>query len=140
MEFKNDDEKNYLIWDNNIENSFGLQFSEKLKNIFSDDYKKNKLQIKNYSNINDICKNNNNWIEEERLILIMENEKNQLNNENNINDLKEDSDMHKSIYINIFENSNINSKIKILFSSYFLVKGGLAFQMDILIVLELKDV
>lgn len=140
MEFKNDDEKNYLIWDNNIENSFGLQFSEKLKNIFSDDYKKNKLQIKNYSNINDICKNNNNWIEEERLILIMENEKNQLNNENNINDLIEDSDMHKSIYINIFENSNINSKIKILFSSYFLVKGGLAFQMDILIVLELKDV
>ena len=121
MSFESNDEINYFICNNNIDESFGSNFDEKLRGVLSgDDYKKIKIQTKNI-----ITCDSSPIINEDKYISVFENEKNQLNDENNINTLIQNVEGHKSNYINMFQNTN--SKIKIVFSSYTITNGGTGF-------------
>ena len=121
MSFENNAEIDYFLCNNNINGSFGNKFDEKLKLILSgDDYKKFKIQLENMI----VC-NNNQMINEDKYIIVLENEKNQLNDEKNINKLIQDIEGHKLNYINMFQKTT--SKLKFVFSSYTLSNEGTGF-------------
>ena len=127
LSFDNENEKEYFICDN-IYKSFGYAFDEKLKQIFlDDDYKKIKLQIEadSFINVDHLCSVRT--FENEKIIIIFENQNNQLYDENNINNLIQNKEQHKANYVNMYENTNIYSRIKIVFSSYTLINRGTGF-------------
>lgn len=69
------------------------------------------------------------WINDERYVMYVENEKNQRYDSNNINNKfnLENFVAHKNSYISMFENNNIKNKIRIIFSSYSLTGQGTGF-------------
>ena len=109
--------------DNNI--NFSNKFKEKLRYIFSEeDVKKFKIQVEgSLNNLNNIC-GNTNWIEHERFVMFLENYNNQKNDDNNIRNKIVTKDSHRKQYCDMFNDNSINSKIRIIFSSYSLDSSG----------------
>ena len=75
------------------------------------------------NNLNNIC-GNTNWIEHERFVMFLENYNNQKNDDNNIRNKIVTKDSHRKQYCDMFNDNSINSKIRIIFSSYSLDSSG----------------
>ena len=116
--------KDTLICNDNYIN-FSNKFKEKLRNIFSEeDVKKFKIQVEgSQNNLNNVC-DNTNWIEHERFVMFLENYNNQNNDDNNIRNKIVTKDSHRKQYCDMFNDNSINSKIRIIFSSYSLDSSG----------------
>ena len=120
--------KEILICNNN-NNNFSYNFKEKLRIIFSEeDVKKFKIQVEGSENdLNNVC-GNTNWIDHERFVMFLENYNNQKNDDNNIQKKIVTKDSHRKKYCDMFNDNSINSKIRIIFSSYSLdASGGTGF-------------
>jgi len=117
-------EKDTLFCGNNDKN-FGNKFKEKLGTIFSEeDVKKFKIQVEGSENSpNNVCSNTN-WIDEERFVMFLENYKNQKNDDNNIKNKIDSVNNHRKKYCDMFKDNTIDSKIRIIFSSYSLASSG----------------
>ena len=124
--FEMDTGNKELICNNDNNGNFGIKFKEKLKEIFSDeDVAKFKIQVEDSENkINNIC--NSNWIDEERYVMFLENHNNQNNDNKNIKNKINTKESHRAKYDAMFADP-INSKIRILFSSYSLTNGATGF-------------
>lgn len=123
--FEMDSSDNAGLFCNNNNKNFGNNLKEKLRNIFSEeDVKKFKIQVEGSENkLDNICSYTN-WIEQERFVMFLENYNNQRADSNNVRNKITSIDEHRKKYCNMFNDKSIDSKIRIIFSSYSLAYSG----------------